>query len=222
MDDSSSYTLPVKENITADFMSRLQNENTEWRLPPAIFHKILRVFYFKPEIDIFACLNYQIPKYVSWYPNKNAVAIDAFSMSWSNLNFYAFPLSLIGAVLAEIKQEQCSGIMVIPWLKTSLVSHDGKITSKLPCAIPTKHLDFAIEQICATPTVAKNKIVGHSVMQAFLNTSVPSEIANVITNSWRTTVKSWYQMMGRICYIKEYGSLYCRCEQCWHSCRVCT
>ena len=65
MADSSSYTLPGKENITADFTSRLQNENTEWRLPPAIFHKILRVFYFKLEIDFFTCLNYQIPKYVS-------------------------------------------------------------------------------------------------------------------------------------------------------------
>ena len=50
MDESSSYTLPVKENITADFMSRLQNENTEWRLPPAIFHKILRVFIFNQKL----------------------------------------------------------------------------------------------------------------------------------------------------------------------------
>ena len=73
-------------------MSRLQNENTKWRLSPAIFHKILRLFYCKPEIDLFAsCLNYQIAKYVSWHSDENAVAIDAFSMSWTNLNFYAFP-----------------------------------------------------------------------------------------------------------------------------------
>ena len=83
---------PGKENITADFMSRLQNKNTKWRLSPTIFHKILRMFYCKPEIDLFAsCLNYQIAKYVSWHSDENAVATDAFSMSWTNLDFYAFP-----------------------------------------------------------------------------------------------------------------------------------
>lgn len=35
MADSSSYTW--KSNINADFMSRLQNGNNEWRLSPAIF-----------------------------------------------------------------------------------------------------------------------------------------------------------------------------------------
>ena len=49
-------------------MSRLQNENTEWRLSPAVLHKILRTFHCKPEIDLFASrLNYQILK----YPNLN-------------------------------------------------------------------------------------------------------------------------------------------------------
>ena len=42
--------IPGKE-IIADFMSKLQNKNTEWRLSPATFHKILWVFYCKPEID---------------------------------------------------------------------------------------------------------------------------------------------------------------------------
>ena len=111
-----------EKNIIKDFMSRLQNQNTEWRLSPAIFHKNFRVFYCKPEIDHFAsCLNYQIPKYSSWHSDENAVAIDAFSMSWSNLYFYSCPsFSLIGAVLTKIKQEQCSGIMVMPWWKTQV------------------------------------------------------------------------------------------------------
>ena len=82
---------------------------------------------------------------------------------------------------------------------TSLVSHDGKITGKLPpCATPTKHLDFAMEQINATPIVPKNEIVGHSVIkQAFWNTIIPPEIANVTTDSWRKTTKSWYKSVLR-------------------------
>ena len=55
-----------KENNEADYMSRLLSENTEWKLDPQIFQKIVKLFSFKPEIDIFAShLNYQVPTYVS-------------------------------------------------------------------------------------------------------------------------------------------------------------
>ena len=49
--------------------------------------------------------------------------------------------------------------------KTSLVSHDDTITSRLPCPTPTKHLDFAVEQITARAVVLKNEINGHSVIK---------------------------------------------------------
>ena len=43
-----------------------------------------------------------------------------------------------------------------------------------------------MEQINATLIVPKNEIVGYSVIrQAFQNISIPTEIANVITDSWR-------------------------------------
>ena len=86
------------------------------------YHQLFRleVFYCKPEIDLFAsCINYQIGQYTSWYSDRNAIAVDAFSISWSELNFYAFPpFSLIGAAMAKVRQEKCSGIMIIPWWKT--------------------------------------------------------------------------------------------------------
>ena len=50
----------------------------------------------------------------------------------------------------------------------SLVFHDGKITSKFPCATPTKHLNFAMEQINATLILPKNEIVGNSVIRQAL------------------------------------------------------
>ena len=88
----SAIHIPGKENNEADYMSRLLNNNTEWKLDPQIFQKILKLFSVKPEIDIFAShLNYQVPTYVSWNPDKNAYAIDAFCILWANLKFYAFP-----------------------------------------------------------------------------------------------------------------------------------
>ena len=45
-----------------------------------------------------------------------AVANDAFSLSWENKTFYAFPtFSLIGAACAKIRRDQSTGIMIIPW-----------------------------------------------------------------------------------------------------------
>ena len=86
--------------------------------------------------------------------------------------------------------------------KTSMVSHDDTITSRLPCPTPTKHLDFAVEQITARAIVLKNEINGHSVIkQSFWNTSIPLEIANVIRDLWRTTSKSRYESELRRCVI---------------------
>ena len=63
-------------------MSRLFNENTEWRLAPFAFHKIINLFKVTPETDLFASVfNYQVPKYISWNPDREAFAIDAFSNS---------------------------------------------------------------------------------------------------------------------------------------------
>ena len=41
----SAVYIPGKDNETADYMSRLQNEKTEWRLSPIVFQMILEVFY---------------------------------------------------------------------------------------------------------------------------------------------------------------------------------
>ena len=116
----SAVHTPGKDNEAADYLSRLQNENIEWRLSPIVFQRILEAFYSKPEIDLFASfMNYQIGQYVSWHPDRNAIAIDAFSISWSELNFYAFPpFSLIEVAIAKVRKEKCSGIMIIPWWKT--------------------------------------------------------------------------------------------------------
>ena len=81
---------------------------------------------------------------------------------------------------------------------TSLVSHDDKITSKFPCATPTKYLDFAMEQISATPIGPKNEILGNWVIsQALRNSSIPPEIANVVIDSWGKATKRRYESVLR-------------------------
>ena len=73
----------------ADFHSWCFTENTEWALNTDVFLLLPNIF-FQPEIDLFAsALNHQIPTYISWLPNPNAYAVNAFTVSWTDLQFYA-------------------------------------------------------------------------------------------------------------------------------------
>ena len=72
-------------------MSRSFTDNTEWQLAPIILKNIVHTFNFVPELDLFASnLHAQVSCYVSWFPDPNAVANNAFSLSWENKVLY-FP-----------------------------------------------------------------------------------------------------------------------------------
>ena len=55
----------------------------EWMLNQKIFTKIACKFEFHPEVDLFASrLNAQLPVFVSYHPEPEAIHINAFSISW--------------------------------------------------------------------------------------------------------------------------------------------
>ena len=85
----------------------------------AVFQRLTKV-YFVPEVDLFASrLNCQIHPFVSWNPEPGAWAIDAFSISWTDLKFYAFPpFSILGRVLAKVQQDGATGMLVTPLWST--------------------------------------------------------------------------------------------------------
>ena len=68
---------------------------------------------FSPEIDLFAPrLNAKTDRFVSWHPEPGALTYDAFTISWTNLQCYAFlPSSLLPRVLAKILKDKA--IMVL-------------------------------------------------------------------------------------------------------------
>jgi len=68
------------------------------------------------EVDLFAAAwNRQLPKFVSWIPQPNATAVNAFALSWSNLKAYAFPpFALIPRRLLKIKRESADLVLVCP------------------------------------------------------------------------------------------------------------
>lgn len=105
------------ENTFADKESRSFKLETEWMLDHNIFNQLCNNFaHFNLDIDLFASrINNQLPVYASWRPDPGAKYIDAFTVTWSNLNFYAFPpFSIVGKVLQKINHDKAKGVLVVP------------------------------------------------------------------------------------------------------------
>ena len=112
---SAAY-VPGSDNTVADFKSLHFEDNTEWLLSPVLFQKLTPQQFSTPRVDLLAGrLNHQVETFVSWKPEAEAWAVDAFSLNWKDIMFYAFPpFSVLGWVLSKIKTEQASGILVLP------------------------------------------------------------------------------------------------------------
>ena len=116
---SVSY-IPGKLNIIADSQSRKFSAELEWKLDSHVFLQITAVLSrlsFKCDIDLFASrLNFQISPYVSYRPDPDAYAVDAFTLTWSSFTFYAFPpFSIIPQVLQKVSQDRATGLLIIPF-----------------------------------------------------------------------------------------------------------
>lgn len=113
--------LPGHLNVNADLNSRKFNERIEWTLEKAVFEKICSIFE-RPDIDLFATrINAQLEKYISWKPDPFALYVDAFTVSWNQFYFYAFPpFSLIIKCLNKIEREEAEGIFIAPLWPTQV------------------------------------------------------------------------------------------------------
>ncbi|XP_050296332.1 uncharacterized protein LOC126736145 [Anthonomus grandis grandis] len=113
----ASY-IPSRDNVEADMASRQLKIETEWSLSDIAFRKIGETFGF-PSIDLFASrINRKCKKFVSWLRDPEAIIVDAFTICWHDLNFYAFPpFSLLPKVLQKIVCDKAEGIVVAPlWI----------------------------------------------------------------------------------------------------------
>ena len=97
-------------------VSRSNYVDPEWMLQSKVLNLALKHLCFKPEIDLFATnINTQFGKYAAFRPDPRAMYIDAFSIDWSDLKFYAFPpISVIPRVLSKVEQDNADGIIVVP------------------------------------------------------------------------------------------------------------
>ena len=111
----SAAHIPDKDNFEADKYSRKFQDATKLQLNPKIYKAVCDTFG-TPEIDLFASrINRQTEKYVSWKPEPEAFAVDAFSINWRHHFIYIFPpFSLLTKVIKKLCQDQATGILVFP------------------------------------------------------------------------------------------------------------
>ena len=74
----SAVHRPGKVNQRADLLSRWRKDHSDIRLPPTSFQKVQELFG-PHSVDLFATRdNRLLPRFVSWRPDPESVATDAF------------------------------------------------------------------------------------------------------------------------------------------------
>lgn len=133
----SAVHIPGHQNVTPDNLSRCFQDTSEWKLKESVFCQVVHHF-FMPDTDLFASrLNKQLQRYVSWFPDPEAWATDAFSFSWHNLKPYVFPpFSQINKVLIKIEEDQVRKVLLIVPLWTTQAWFPKLL--KLLIALPVK------------------------------------------------------------------------------------
>ncbi|CAG7785134.1 unnamed protein product, partial [Allacma fusca] len=112
----ASY-IPSKLNVEADKESRCSVYETEWELSHSDFSNIIHFFPgFSCEVDLFASFtNAKFDQFVAWKPDPYCWKVDAFTICWSHIRFYAFPpFSIISRVLQKIITDEAEGILIVP------------------------------------------------------------------------------------------------------------
>jgi len=108
--------IPGRLNRVADLLSRRDDiVNTEWTLCPRVIRDIWSI-WGTPHIDLMATLyNNQLPVYVSPFPDLQAQAVDAMSLSWDRMDAYIFPpWAMIQEVLIKLQTHQCYLTAILP------------------------------------------------------------------------------------------------------------
>ena len=115
----SATHIPGISNVEADKASRKFDDRTECMLDSCVFQRICDI-WGKPNIDMFASrINFQLEPYVAWKADPGAVAVNAFTLNWSNNLMWIFPpFSLLTKVLQKLREDGGEAIVIAPVWKT--------------------------------------------------------------------------------------------------------
>ena len=135
----SARHIPGSLNTMADALSRRSPVSTNWSLSEAVCARIWRT-WGRPHVDLFATRdNTRLPLFVSPFPDPEAWAVDAFSVTWSDLWSYAFPpFTLLPLLLRKVRRDRAELVLVAPnWPARPWFPELLELLSDLPRSLPT-------------------------------------------------------------------------------------
>ena len=106
---------PGVENRRADLLSRWKQDSTDLKLDPKYF-RLAEQRWGRHTVDLFATrLNRQVGRFVSWRPDPEATAVDAFQFPLIGENPWCFPPeALIPRLLGQITRQRATVTLVAP------------------------------------------------------------------------------------------------------------
>ena len=111
----SPVWLSSKDNAMADLLSRQSLRQWECQLSRPMFLTILATFQVTPTLDCFASRNTRmLPRYMTWFPDQEAVARDAMIHQWDPVSYLFPPVPLVMKTLQKVKQDQIQAVLIVP------------------------------------------------------------------------------------------------------------
>ena len=191
--------IPGRLNVIADKLSRLgQTIQTEWSLHPEVFQAVCSRWH-QPQVDLFATrFNNKLPQFVSPVPDPQAWAVHALSLSWEDLDPYAFPpAAILGKVVEKLQDYPCNRIILIapgwpnmPWF-WDLVAMSSQIPLCLPNIQPGSSQEpVKSELTCLAPRASAIKEQGFSeAVAARIETPQRGSTRSVYEAKWTIFTK---------------------------------
>ena len=157
--------IPGVFNEEADAESRREDRSSEWMLHSQDFKRLLEELQFTPSIDLFASrLNTQLSSFVSFRPDPESCHVDAFSLNWEDLSFYAFPpFPCISSCIQKVVQDRSRGILVAPnWPNQIWYPELIRMSETLPVIFPPRRnlLGLASNEDATHPIWERLPLIG--------------------------------------------------------------
>ncbi|CAB0042934.1 unnamed protein product [Trichogramma brassicae] len=180
----ASY-IASKENVEADEESRRLEPETEFSLSDYAFKEVIQNFGI-PDIDLFAShSNKKCERFISWKKDPESETVDAFTINWKGLFFYAFPpFSIVLKVLRKIKVDTAEGIVIVPdWPGQPWFPLFKKMLVKEPIRFkPNKNLIMFSNRHHTMWRAKPEKVVSKEIEAAVTKTRRRSRLSSCLRN----------------------------------------
>lgn len=79
------------------------------------------MFQVCPTLDAFASQDTaRLPRYMSWFPDQNAVAQDALLHPWDEMTYLFPPVPMLSKVLKLVREQSIEAVLICPQWPSAL------------------------------------------------------------------------------------------------------